>query len=46
MEAISVLLGKISDRELLSNKDNTWNLTKKLLNDSKFIDTIKNFDKV
>ena len=46
MEVICFILGKITDKEISANKENTWNHTKKLLNDSKFIDLIKNFDKV
>jgi hypothetical protein len=46
MEVICVILGKITDKEILLNKDNTWNLTKKLLNDTRLIEIIQNFDKV
>ena len=46
MEVISVVLGKITDKEISLNKDNTWNITKRLLNDTKFIESIKKFDKV
>jgi dynein heavy chain len=46
MEVICVILGKITDKEISLNKDNTWNLTKKLLNDTRLIEIIQNFDKV
>ena len=46
MEVICVILCKITDKEISLNKDNTWNLTKKLLNDTRLIEIIQNFDKV
>jgi hypothetical protein len=41
-----IIIGRVTERELLANKENTWSITKKLLNESKFLDIIKNFDKV